>query len=197
LLPPLFSGVELSPVVPLGTCSAVGLVDQHRVVSTVRGSEVASDPTNALAVEAALRRRASARSGRVHVAACQRVVRAQRFGPGASAHFRLFALVSTGRDTGSGRTEAEFLVEHLAFLARAARTVAPRVPITLAFTPFRSCAVRERFHDVVLPAVRDRDPEIVLVEDTTRTQGSTYYDGAALRSQPAGATATSTSATAA
>ncbi len=45
LLPAGFVGVELSPVVPLGVCSAVAGVDQNRVVSTVRGTEVVSDPT--------------------------------------------------------------------------------------------------------------------------------------------------------
>ena len=34
----------------LGTCSALAPVDQHRVVSTVRGSDVFSDPTDAPAV---------------------------------------------------------------------------------------------------------------------------------------------------
>ena len=45
--------VTLAPVVPLGTHSAVGPVSQDKVVSTVRACEVAADPTNALALEAA------------------------------------------------------------------------------------------------------------------------------------------------
>jgi hypothetical protein len=85
LLPHRFAGVELSPVAPLGTCSALAPVDQHRVVSTVRGSEVLSDPTNALAVEAAVRRREQNVAGRVDLAACHRVLRAQQFGPGNAA----------------------------------------------------------------------------------------------------------------
>lgn len=58
LLPASFAGVELSPVAPLGTCSSVAPVSQDRVLSTGRLTEVVSDPTNALAVEAAVRRRA-------------------------------------------------------------------------------------------------------------------------------------------
>jgi hypothetical protein len=59
---------------------------------------VASDPTNELALEAAVRRRAGA--ARVDLAACQRVVRAQAVeGPGLFAHFQLFALVSSARGT--------------------------------------------------------------------------------------------------
>ena len=57
LLPTVFTGVDLSPVTPLGTCTAVAPVSQNRVVTTVRDTEVVSDSTNALAVEAAVRRR--------------------------------------------------------------------------------------------------------------------------------------------
>lgn len=111
-LPTEFAGVELAPLAPLGTCAAVGDVDQHRVVSTVRGGEVVSDPTNVLALEAAVRRRATGED--VHLATHHRVVRAQRFGPGLAVHFSLFALVSSGRDHGSRSTELDFLGRHLA-----------------------------------------------------------------------------------
>src|SRR5207244_1488088 len=57
LLPDDVEGVELSPVTPLGTCAAVAPGSQDRIVTTIRGSEVVSDNTNALAVEAAVRRR--------------------------------------------------------------------------------------------------------------------------------------------
>jgi hypothetical protein len=111
LLPTEFAGVELSPVTPLGTCGALGPVDQNRIVSTVRGSEVVSDPTNVLALEAAHRRRSTPED--LHLAAHHRVLRAQRFPPGYSAHFALLALVSSGRDRGSSGTELDFLRRHL------------------------------------------------------------------------------------
>jgi hypothetical protein len=112
LLPAEFAGVELSPVAPFGSCSAVGPVDQNRIVSTTRSNEVVSDPTNVLALEADRRRRST--SGDVHLAAHSRVLRAQRFPPGYSAHFALFALVSSGRDRGTWITELDFLRRHLA-----------------------------------------------------------------------------------
>ena len=103
--------VSLAPLVPLGTHSALGPVSQDKVVSTIRGTEVAADPTNGLALEAAARRvRArgappadQARSAPVRLAAVQRVVRAQQLpdAPGFFAHFGLFALVTAGRDPGS------------------------------------------------------------------------------------------------
>ena len=101
LLPTEFHGVELSPVVPLGTCSAVAPVAQNRVVATMRATEVGSDSTNALAVEAAVRR---GRQREVHLAACHRQLRAQDFGAGRASHFRLFSLVSSARDSGVGTT---------------------------------------------------------------------------------------------
>src|SRR5512133_3517824 len=45
-LPDGFQAVDLSPVCPLGTSSTIALVDQNRVVSTIRNTEVVSDSTN-------------------------------------------------------------------------------------------------------------------------------------------------------
>ncbi len=53
--------VALAPLVPLGTHSALATVSQHKVVTAVRACEVAADPTNALALEAAVRRAARLR----------------------------------------------------------------------------------------------------------------------------------------
>ncbi|TWD80439.1 hypothetical protein FB561_1515 [Kribbella amoyensis] len=169
LLPERFAGVELSPVTPLGTCSAVATVNQNKVVSTMRGTEVASDPTNVLTLEAAVRRRAG--QARVDLAACQRVVRAQAMdGPGMFPHFQLFALVSSARDTGSGRVEAEMLLDHLNYwhdvLGDDAR---------FTFTTFSADAVRERIDDTVRPALN-----VELHEDPQRQQGSQYYVGTAI-----------------
>src|SRR5262245_40049662 len=50
-----FEAIELSPVAPLATCSAVAVTDQHRVLSALRATEVVSDPTNVLALECARR----------------------------------------------------------------------------------------------------------------------------------------------
>src|SRR5215472_10705260 len=56
-LPDGFDVLMLAPVLPLGAHSAVALVDQRNVIATIRGTEVAADPTNGLALEAAIRRR--------------------------------------------------------------------------------------------------------------------------------------------
>jgi len=127
-LPPAFDVVGLAPVVPLGTCSAVAEMDQNNVLSTIRGTEVAADATNALALEAAVRRQACADD--VRLAAVQRVVRAQRFeGPGRFAHFTLFAAVTAGRDRGSLAFERQHFAEHVAFLREACGDVEVRVTV--------------------------------------------------------------------
>jgi hypothetical protein len=127
-LPSSFSVVGLAPVMPLGTCSAVAEMDQNNVLSTIRGTEVMADPTNGLALEAAVRRQTAADD--VRLAAVQRVVRAQLFeGAGRFAHFTLFAAVSAGRDRGSLAFERQHFLEHLAFLREACGDIEVRVTV--------------------------------------------------------------------
>jgi hypothetical protein len=111
-----FVAIELSPLAPLGACSAIALTDQHRVVSSLRATEVVSDPTNVLALECAERLRV-APDAAVHLATCQRVVRAQPFKPlpGHAAHFQIFVLASAGRET----RDHAFTVDALALHVRA------------------------------------------------------------------------------
>jgi hypothetical protein len=106
-----FEAIELSPLAPLGSCSAVGLASQNKTVSTVRGTEVVSDPTNGMALECARRLRRD--PGQVvRLATCHRCVRAQEIPkrPGHAAHFRLFCLATAGRE----RQDHAFVVEALA-----------------------------------------------------------------------------------
>lgn len=175
MLPAQVRGVQLSPVVPLGTCSAVAPQSQNRIVTATRPVEVLADPTNALAVEAADRRSRQDRDGEVHVAAAQQVLRAQPFGAGMGQHFRLFALVSSARDTGSGRTEARLLAMHLEFWRRALTALLPGHEPRLRYTIFDSPVLRDRVADTVTPAVGG-----LLGEDPRRERGRGYYTGAAL-----------------
>jgi hypothetical protein len=181
LLPEQFAGIDLSPVAPIGTCSAVAPVDQHRVISTIRGSEVLSDPTNVLALEAALRRRQSP-AQTVNLAACHRVIRGQPFdGPGVFQHFRLFVLVSSSRDRGSGSTEAAMLTSHLGFWMQALADLLPARDLNVRFTALGSALLAERVQDTVLPALQPLPERATLDEDPERERGRGYYTGAAIR----------------
>ncbi|MCX5087429.1 hypothetical protein OOK36_00430 [Streptomyces sp. NBC_00365] len=81
-LPNDFEILVFAPVLPLVAHSAVATAGPRKVIATVRGSEVAADPTNASALEVSLRRSLplaeDPRSSMpVRLAASQRVVRAQ------------------------------------------------------------------------------------------------------------------------
>lgn len=112
-----FEFLMLSPMTPLASCAGVASVKQDWSIPTARTGEVVSDPTNVLALEAVLRRRKNPENSPVHLGTVQRVVRPQAFGNTAAlAHFSLLALVSSGRDTGSFRTEADMLKAHITAL---------------------------------------------------------------------------------
>lgn len=179
LLPDEFDGLELSPVAPLGTCMALGAAHQNRVVSTMRSSEVVSDATNVLALEAAARRRAGAPV--VHLAACHRQLRAQQFDAGAPSHFKLFTLVSSARDRGAARTEADLLIAHLRYWRDVLATVLTDAASQITYSVFDNPALTERLADTVLPAVTGEPGSApALVADHARTRARGYYTEGAL-----------------
>lgn len=165
--PPEFERVTLSPVTPLGTHSTVAGLAQHRVVPTGRGTEVAADPTNGLALEAAVRRTGSSP---VRLATVQRVVRAQPPGPGFFAHFSLFAAVTAGRDRGSLAFEREHLIEQARFLTAAVRTAGARA------AGFQVTTLDSRFADFTA-SVQDALPDVAVSAAPDRAVGRDYYSG--------------------
>jgi hypothetical protein len=160
--------VTLAPLVPLGTHSALGTVSQHKIVTAIRACEVAADPTNALALEAAVRRARPA-AAIVRLAAIQRVVRAQRFPAGWSAHFNLFAMVTAGRDQGSYRFEQAALAEHLRFAVAGLRAANLRAQVAL--TPLSEAG--ERMAAAAAAELAAGPADIVMDHD--RAAGRSYY----------------------
>ena len=124
LLPADFQVLELAPVCPLGTNSVVATVDQNKVLTTIRNTEVCADVTGVLALEAARRRRSLYRQKghpgeETRLCASHRVLRAQRFdGPATFPHFRILNLCTAGRDRGSYSFETASLVEHIGYFIR-------------------------------------------------------------------------------
>ncbi|MBD2732182.1 hypothetical protein H6G96_39565 [Nostoc sp. FACHB-892] len=185
VLPPGFEILELSPVSPLGTHSVVATVNQNKVLSTIRNTEVTADATNVLALECAKRRRA-ARYTRAHkiikLCASHRVLRTQQVnGPNLFQHFRLLGLCTAGRDTGSYRFEINALIEHLEFyfqLFEAANhsefAIADvRVSLT-AFDKIRYDALQAN----VFEKLAAQYPQVTFTFDQEREIGRGYYDSA-------------------
>jgi len=168
-LPPEAEVVTLAPLVPLGTHSALATVSQHKVVTAIRACEVAADPTNALALEAAVRRAGRPQQA-VRLAAVQRVVRAQRFPAGWAAHFGLFATVAADRDQGSRRFERAAVAEELGFAVTALRAAGvPRVQVAL--TPLSDAG--ERIAAAAAEALASGPAEVIT--DRDRLGGRGYY----------------------
>jgi hypothetical protein len=109
-----FEAVELSPVAPLGVCASIALASQNKIVSTVRGTEVVSDPTNVLMLECARRLQVDATKS-VRLATSHRCVRAQAVPkqPGFAAHFRMFCLASAGHERENREFTSSSLAEHI------------------------------------------------------------------------------------
>lgn len=178
LLPGGFEPVTLAPVVPLGTHSVLGTVHQNKVVATVRGTEVAADATNGLALVAADQRAgllaADPRSaGVVRLAAVQRVVRAQQeASAGRFAHFGLVGVVSAGRDTGDLAFELAHVVEHVRYLVRAV------LELGGGGAELRLSVVRPGLAPVA-DAVRTAVAALggTVVDDPERAAAHGYYDG--------------------
>ena len=179
---PGFDLVDVAPLAPLGTHTVISGISQHRVVSTIRRTEVAADTTCSLALEAACRRAdAMADDPRsatvVRLAAVHRVTRAQVVDePRAWAHFALLGLVSAGRDTGGRRFERDALSEHLAALTAACRA-AGAADVTVRLTDFGG------LDDDLLDAAAHRlaADGIVVERWPERPTGRDYYAGVAFK----------------
>ena len=157
-----FEPVALAPVSPLGLNGVLGGIDQNNVASTIRTTEVLADPTAALALEAAVRRRARP-DETVRLCAACRVLRLQPLpdGPGFTRHFALFALVTAGRAQPSHGFEIDALRDHVAVYLRL----------------FEALGIAG--HEVLLT---DAPPHVLeaitgAVEDAARTHARGYYDG--------------------
>lgn len=196
-LPAGFERIELAPVAPLGSCASMTTVHQHKVVSTVRNSEVVSDSTNVMALESAVRIQTARRSGRpidrVRLASSHRFLRAQRFdAPEFTAHFRVFALTTAGRDEGSFAFEVSALREHVeayvAILSGAAAHGWPIADVEVAFTGLAT-GLREEALEALAAELGAEHPEIRFGLDPKRERGRSYYRDACFQvraSNPAG-----------
>jgi len=166
-LPPEFEALELSPVCPLGTSSVLATVHQDKALTSIRSVEVLSDATNVLALECAARRKRSPDS--VHLAASHRHLRTSAFSaPLSFAHFRLFALVSAGRDARGASFHEAALDAHLRFYSQLlSGFLGAAAAVRVAVTDLASPEPRERW--------RKTYPGVELAFDQSRPSGRGYY----------------------
>lgn len=171
-----FTPVITAPLVPFGAHVATARVDQNIVVSTMRATEVAADPTTSLALEAAVQRRAlladNARSAElIRLSTVTRVTRAQRFeGPRMFAHFCLLGLVTAGRDRGNQAFEQSALIEQVEALTAVVRACGfDRVVVKLSDLGGQ----HTRIIDAAILALNGA--RVVCTHDPHRSAGRGYY----------------------
>ncbi|OZB95037.1 hypothetical protein [Paenibacillus sp. XY044] len=112
-----FEPIQLSPAAPLGSCSVVATVDQNKVISALRGTELVADATNMLALHIGDGLKTGTldnRSRRIRLSTTHRHMRAQQFhAPGMVPHFHTYCMVSSGVDQGSYSFEIPAFWEHI------------------------------------------------------------------------------------
>jgi hypothetical protein len=178
LAAPHFEPIELSPVCPLGTTSALSKVSQNNVVATSRNTEVVSDSTNCMGLECAVRRRKLIRGGStrecVRLCTSHRLVRAQTFsGPASFAHFQVFSLCSAGRDEGNHGFECAALIEHISIYVRLLDALGI-APLRVGLTDFEGGLASVLEERVLAPLVL-RFPALAVGLDPQREAGRGYY----------------------
>ncbi|HWB93098.1 MAG TPA: hypothetical protein VG605_14645 [Puia sp.] len=113
-----FRPVELSPAAQFGSCSVVATVDQRKVITAMRNTEIVADATNALAlhIAAVIKEDSHAREMVGRLCTVHRHIRTQPFPKGYNQHFKVGCMVQSGLDTGGYTFECSSLVEQLKIL---------------------------------------------------------------------------------
>jgi hypothetical protein len=186
-LPPGFESLELSPLCPLGTCSAVAPVPQNNIVGALRAAELVADATNVLALECALRRSELRRrrgdlGQPMKLCASHRHVRGQPIRDEKyTAHFKIFCLATAGRDRGGFVFEVEQAREHLGFYLALLHQVldfgrpeAGRIEVLLTDLDGGREDILNRD---VLAVLAGRFPDVSFGFDPGRRAGLGYYSG--------------------
>ena len=170
-----FQEIEIPPVCPFGTTSVLGPVHQNNIVSALRGTEVVSDSTNVMALEAArLRENALANKStafdKVKLSTSHRLLRAQKFdGPKALPHFKIFSMVTAGKDTGNSEFELE-MTEHILIYVNSLKEISPSCNIVITLF------INNNFLTELLQS-KLKDISAKLIFKTERPSGNGYYKG--------------------
>ncbi|KPK87684.1 MAG: hypothetical protein AMS27_01755 [Bacteroides sp. SM23_62_1] len=185
-----FNAIELSPVAPFGTCSALSSLSQKRIITTSRNTEVVADSTNFLALECARRRKALFRSdsrsaSRIKLCSSHRLIRGQTFDPGKklSAHFRIFALCTAGRDEGHLHFEIDSLKEHISFYLDLFQKILPEkdYPTVETFITDFSRRHNERLLNTIANPLTKKYSRFRFSFDPHRKAAKNYYDDICFR----------------
>jgi len=171
--------VLLSPAAPFASSSVFGCVSQNNVVSAVRGTEIVSDPTNMLAIIIAekLKHKKVENTTPIHYCTTARVLRAQAF-PNTGrhfAHFGIFCIVSSGKDSGSYGCERALMQKQLSFYKELLWDKYG-ANLSIVFRKRRGYPDADGFLDRMAELMKNVFPELHLSFDLEH-EDSNYYKG--------------------
>ncbi|TNE58062.1 MAG: hypothetical protein EP344_10490 [Bacteroidetes bacterium] len=172
-----FGPLELSPVSPLGTCSALGTVHQNKVLSALRGTEVTADATNLLALESASQRQALGYpyAPKKYCAAHRHLRTQQADVPGFTPHFSIFCLTTSGRDTGHFSFERESILQHLDFYLDVLGSTLQHPELKIVLRALDPDSGDNPMFDQVLAAVQNRLLSVPVKTERQPQSGQQYY----------------------
>ena len=120
IIPDNYESIQMSPLVPLATCSSITKLSQDTRMSTIRNSEIVSDSTTAMALEASLRRKKFMYEKEkmysvVDLFTFHRILRLQKFDKrkGFLQHFEILGMLSSGRAYGKNSFINKKIFEHI------------------------------------------------------------------------------------
>ena len=174
-----FKAILLSPTAPLSSCSAFGCVDQNNIISATRGCEILADPTNmiALIIASKLKNKELDNQPPIHYCTTTRITRSA-FRQNAKmhfAHFGVFCIVSSGKDTGSYACEKDLLLKQIDFLKKLLiEKYNAKLEITLRKRG--GYADNDYFFDTMTKLIKSKFPDVPLSYDLEHTENN-YYKG--------------------
>ncbi|WP_343307964.1 hypothetical protein AAHN97_12485 [Chitinophaga niabensis] len=166
-----FEPIELSPVAQLGTSSVVATVDQKKVLTALRNTEVQADPTNAIALHYAWlkKKRVLGKTTR-NYSNISRILRTQAFSnPHFTPHFSVLCLVSCGRDTGSFNFEREELLKQISISSQICKEVFGIQQLYFEIIPGKG-------YDSLSPMITDL-PDSLAISVVEPDNSNNYYYG--------------------
>ena len=171
--------VLLSPAAPFASSSVFGCVNQNNVVSAVRGTEILSDPTNMLStiISEKLKNMQAENTTPIHYCATARVLRAQVF-PNTGrhfAHFGIFCIVSSGKDSGSYGCESSLLQKQLSFYKELLWDKY-KANLSIVLRKRRGYSDADGFLDGMAELIKSEFPETPLSFDLEH-EDNNYYKG--------------------
>ena len=174
-----FEPLELSPVAQMGTCSVVATVNQKKVLSALRNTEVQADPTNATALHyASLRKKRELENRTYNYCNISRIIRTQAFpNPIFTPHFSVLCLTSCGRDTGSFGFEKDELLKQMFASHAICRDIFGLNDAYFEVIPCKGYDKKSPLIADVVSYIRDRNKQTFKISVVEPDHENNYYKG--------------------